>query len=129
MNKPPTNLAAFSSTMHSIDQDRLMNQARQKRMQAAGWKVGTTPEFLGLTTSGSLLIEVKLALVDAVRARRRKLGLTQAELGKLMRSSQSRVAKMESGDGTVSIDLLVHALVSLGITRKQLARALDTAAA
>ena len=91
--------------------------------------VGTTAEFLGLSTNESLLIEVKLALADAVRTWRRKLGLTQAQLGKRMQSSQSRVAKLEAGDGTVSIDLLVHALASLGITRKQLARVLGAAAA
>lgn len=106
-----------------------MKQSKQKRLRAAGWKVGTTEEFLGLTTNESLLIEVKLALADAVRVQRRKLGLTQAALGKRMRSSQSRVAKMEAGDATVSLDLLVHALANLGITRKQLARALAAAAA
>lgn len=67
-----------------------MNLAKQKRLQAAGWKVGTTAEFLGLSTNESLLIEVKLALAFAVRTWRRKLGLTQAQLGKRMRSSQSR---------------------------------------
>jgi ribosome-binding protein aMBF1 (putative translation factor) len=106
-----------------------MKQTKRKRLQAAGWKVGTAAEFLGLTTNESLLVEVKLALAHAVRAQRCKLGLTQAELGKRMRSSQSRVAKLEAGDRTVSLDLLVHALASLGITRKQLARALGAAAA
>jgi transcriptional regulator with XRE-family HTH domain len=64
-----------------------------------------------------------------VRARRIKLGLTQAQLAQRMRSSQSRVAKLEAGDRTVSIDLLVHALVRLGATRSQLARVLGARAA
>lgn len=106
-----------------------MNTKKKKRLATAGWRVGTASEFLGLSATEERFVEIKLALADAVRARRTKLGLTQAELGLRMHSSQSRVAKMEAGDRTVSIDLLVHALVSLGVTRRQLARVLATTAA
>jgi transcriptional regulator with XRE-family HTH domain len=60
---------------------------------------------------------------------RDKKGLTQAELAKLTGSSQSRVAKMESGDPSVSIDRLVKSLLTLGATRKQIAGAFSTARA
>jgi len=106
-----------------------MNTSKRKRLEAAGWRVGKTAEFLGLSTEEELYVEIKLALANAVRARRTKLGLTQAELARRMRSSQSRVAKLEAGDRTVSIDLLVHALVRLGATRPQLARVLGARAA
>ena len=76
-----------------------------------------------------MLVEVKLALADALRARRAKLGWTQEALARRLGSSQSRVAKMEAGDGSVSIDLLVRALAGLGATRKELAKALSTRAA
>ena len=56
-----------------------------------------------------------------------KLSLTQAQLAQRMRSSQSRVAKIEVGDRTVSIDLLVHAFECLGATRMQLARVIGAA--
>jgi DNA-binding XRE family transcriptional regulator len=106
-----------------------MNPAKRKRLEAAGWRVGKAAEFLGLSAEEELYVEIKLALADAVRARRVKLGLTQAELAQRMRSSQSRVAKLEAGDRTVSIDLLVHALVRLGATRSQLGRVLGARAA
>lgn len=106
-----------------------MNHKKQKRLAAAGWRVGTTADFLGLSTADALLVEIKLTLADAVRARRAKLGLTQAELGSRMQSSQSRVAKLEAGDRSVSIDLLVHALATLGCTRRQMARILGSTAA
>jgi len=106
-----------------------MNTSKQKRLEASGWRVGKTADFLGLSAAEELFVDIKLALANAVRTRRTKLGLTQAELARRMRSSQSRVAKLEAGDRTVSIDLLVHALVRLGATRRQLARVLASSAA
>ena len=106
-----------------------MNTSKKKRLEAAGWRVGNAAGFLGLSAAEDLLVEIKLALADAVRTRRTKLGLTQAELARRMRSSQSRVAKLEAGDRTVSIDLLVYALVVLGATRQQLARIFSSSAA
>lgn len=106
-----------------------MNTSKRKRLEAAGWRVGTTADLLGLSSEEELYVEIKLALADAVRARRAKLGLTQAALATRMHSSQSRVAKLEAGDRTVSIDLLVHALVRMGATRQQLARVFSSRAA
>ena len=80
--------------------------------------------MLGLSASESLLIESRLALSDALRARRAKLGWTQTRLAKAIGSSQSRVAKMEAGDKTVSIDLLVSTLGCLGATCRELSRIL-----
>lgn len=105
-----------------------MHAAKRKRLEAAGWRVGNAADFLRLSSEEELYVEIKLALANAVRARRTKMGLTQSDLARRMRSSQSRVAKLEAGDRTVSIDLLVHALVRLGATRHQLARVLGRAA-
>ncbi|OGO38999.1 MAG: hypothetical protein A2Z03_00735 [Chloroflexi bacterium RBG_16_56_8] len=60
---------------------------------------------------------MKLALSESVKGR-----LTQMELARLLESSQSRVAKMESGDSSVSLDLLVRSLIALGATRQDLAQ-------
>lgn len=106
-----------------------MNTSKQKRLEASGWRVGKAADFLGLSAAEELFVEIKLSLANAVRSRRTKLGLTQGELARRMRSSQSRVAKLEAGDRTVSIDLLVHALVRLGATRQQLARVFSSSAA
>jgi len=51
-----------------------------------------------------------------------KRGLTQTQLAEQIASSQSRVAKMEAGDRSVSLDLLVRSLLAMGITRRDLAR-------
>jgi len=51
-------------------------------------------------------------------------GLTQTELAKHLGSSQSRVAKLEAGDTSVSLDLLIRGLLAVGASRKDVAQAL-----
>jgi len=99
-----------------------MNQAKKKRLEKKGWKVGTVAELLNLTPDESAYIEMKLALSQSVRARREHQRLTQTQLAKLLKSSQSRVAKIEAGDQSVSLDLLVRSLVVLGASRRDLAQ-------
>jgi len=102
-----------------------MKPEKRKRLEAAGWKVGTVREFLDLTDEETALIELKLDLARAVKAERICRKLTQDELGRMLGSSQSRVAKMEGGDPSVSIDLLVRSLLRMGATRRDLARHLS----
>lgn len=99
-----------------------MNKAKKKRLEKQGWKVDSTEEFLGLTQEESRFIEIKLALSHWLRERREALELTQAELAQRLSSSQSRIAKMEAGDPSVSIDLLIRSLFSLGATKRELAQ-------
>jgi len=106
-----------------------MSADRRKRLEAAGWKVGTVREFLGLSEAESALIEIRLALARGLRVRRERKRLTQAALARQIGSSQSRVAKMETGDPSVSIDLLVRTLLTLGVAPKELARLIGSAAA
>lgn len=101
-----------------------MDKTKQKRLEAAGWKVGTVAEFLRLSDEEAAIIELRLRLSDSVRERRTRLGLSQAEFAKRLGSSQSRVAKMEAADLSVSLDLLLRALVALGATRREIARAI-----
>lgn len=101
-----------------------MNKAKQKRLEAAGWKVGTAVEFLGLSDEEAAIVELRLRLSDSVRVRRTRLGLSQAAFAKRLGSSQSRVAKMEAADPSVSLDLLLRALLALGATRREIARAI-----
>jgi ribosome-binding protein aMBF1 (putative translation factor) len=102
-----------------------MKPEKKKRLEAAGWKVGTVSEFLGLTDEEGALIELKLDLAKAVRTERMRRQMTQETLGASLGSSQSRVAKMEAGDPSVSIDLLVRALLKMGVTRRDLGRHLS----
>jgi phage-related protein/DNA-binding XRE family transcriptional regulator len=101
-----------------------MDTKKKKILESKGYKVGTVKEFLGLSPEETEYIELKLALSDALAKRRKKSNLTQAQLAKLLNSSQSRVAKMEKGDPTVSVDLLVKSLLALGADKKIIARAI-----
>jgi len=101
-----------------------MEKRKKKDLESKGYKVGSVVEFLGLSTEESEYIELKLALSDALAKLRKKSNLTQTQLAKMLKSSQSRVAKMEKGDPTVSVDLLVKSLLALGADKKSIARAI-----
>jgi predicted XRE-type DNA-binding protein len=111
------------------ERKQIMKAGKQKRLAAAGWRVGTVGEFLGLSKQEAALVEVKLRLARRLRALRAQRGLSQAAVAKLVRSSQSRVAKMETGDGTVSIDLLVRSLLAVGASPKEIGRVIGRDAA
>lgn len=99
-----------------------MKEAKKKKLESKGWKVGSTQDFLGLSDEEYAYIELKLALSRSLRERRQEKELTQDDVAKLMGSSQSRIAKMEAGDPTVSLDLLVRTLLELGATKEDMAR-------
>jgi transcriptional regulator with XRE-family HTH domain len=80
---------------------------------------------LGLSAEETAYIEMKLALSEKLKQRRQRKRMTQAELAKLVHSSQSRVAKMEAGDPSVSMDLLVKSLLALGVSKKELGRSIS----
>ncbi len=102
-----------------------MNKQKKTRLERAGWKVGSVREFLGLSTAEEALVELRLALSRGLRERRAKRKLSQEQLAELIGSSQSRVAKMEAGDPSVSIDLLVRSLLTMGATQKELAQVIS----
>jgi transcriptional regulator with XRE-family HTH domain len=79
-------------------------------------------EFLDLTDEEDASIELRLKLAEGLKARRMGQGLPQEQLAKAIGSSRSRVAKMEAGDPTVSLDLLVRSLFVLGTTNRELAQ-------
>lgn len=106
-----------------------MDEKKQKRLEAAGFAVGSADEFLGLTSEESAYVELKLALSQGLRERRTCSGLSQAALARRLGSSQSRVAKMEASDASVSLDLLVRALLATGADARTVAELIkDTAA-
>ena len=105
-----------------------MRTTKQKKLETAGWKVGNADEFLGLTPDESAYIEMKLALSHALRQRRLKSKLSQAELARMVHSSQSRIAKMEAGDPSVSIDLIMKSLLVLGASPKDVAKTISSGA-
>ncbi|MBD2608385.1 helix-turn-helix transcriptional regulator [Scytonema hofmannii FACHB-248] len=100
-----------------------MDDLKRKRLEAAGWKIGTVNDFLELSPLEAEIIEMKLALSQKLKQFRKNQEITQTSLAKRMNSSQSRVAKLESGDPSVSIDLLIRGLLSVGATKTDIALA------
>jgi hypothetical protein len=102
----------------------IMKTGKRKALERAGWHVGDARDFLDLSDVEATLIEVRLALATELRARRRARKISQAVLAQRVGSSQSRVAKMEAADRSVSIDLLMRCLLALGSTRRDIGRAI-----
>lgn len=99
-----------------------MDSKKKKEIEAKGWITGDASDFLDLSPEEARLIDLKLALRASLKDERKKRNVTQEELAKAMGSSQSRIAKMERGDPAVSVDLLLKALMSLGMTNKQISK-------
>ncbi len=103
-----------------------MHSSKRKRLEAKGWKIGDAKDFLGLTPEEEAYVEIKLRLSESFRAQRLRRKMTQLDVAKLLKSSQSRVAKMEAGDSSVSLDLLVRSILALGVSGKGLIQSLST---
>ena len=101
-----------------------MDKRKRAKLRAAGWTVGTTSEFLGLSDEEAAFVEFKLALSKALQALRAAQELSQVDVARRLQSSQSRVAKMEASDPSVSVDLLVKSLFKLGAQPGDIAKAL-----
>ena len=99
-----------------------MDKRKHRRLEKKGWKVGTIGEFLNLSPEEATIVEVRLALSQGVHELRRRKKVSQVQLAAMMGSSQSRVAKVESGDPAVSVDLMVRSLTVLGASRKDVGR-------
>lgn len=100
-----------------------MKTAKVERLQAAGWKVGNAEDFLHLNEEEAQLVALKLSLVSAVKKSRIKRNLSQIDLAQRMKSSQSRIAKIEAGDPSVSLDLIVRALIASGAKARDIQEA------
>ena len=106
-----------------------MRKQKKKRLATKGWKVGTVKKFLGLSNEESAYIELKIKLAADLRQRRQEKGLSQLDLAAKLQSSQSRVAKMEAGDPSVSLDLLIRSLLTLGASERELSQIITTSRA
>jgi DNA-binding XRE family transcriptional regulator len=103
-----------------------MNTNKLERLKAEGWAVGNAEDFLKLSDEEARLVALKLSLVNAVKKSRIKRKLSQVDLAQRMKSSQSRIAKIEAGDPSVSLDLMVRALIASGATTRDIQMAFTT---
>ena len=101
-----------------------MNKERERKLREAGFEIGDYGDLLGLTDEDREYVELRLSLIRAVREKRKELKLSQAVFAKRIGSSQSRVAKMEAGDPTVSFDLIMTSLLKTGSTSADIGRIL-----
>ena len=99
-----------------------MDKKKKEALEIKGYRVGGVEEFLGLSKEEEEYIEVKLALCQGLAHHRKESRLTQTRLAKKLGSSQSRIAKMEKGDPTVSLDLIVKSLLAMGATKSDIAK-------
>lgn len=100
-----------------------MEKSKRQHLEKKGWKVGTVSEFLDLTPEEAALIEIKLALSRYLKERRQQ-AMTQTELAEKLHSSQPRIAKAENGDASVSIELLIRAILATGATPQEIGQAI-----
>lgn len=88
------------------------------------WVEGSVQDFLELSDADMELIETRLAASRLLKATRQQKKFTQQFVAKQLHTSQSRLAKMEAGDSSVSLDLLFRSLFALGVSRKSLVSSL-----
>ena len=101
-----------------------MDELKKQRLESQGWKVGTVKDFLELTHEEATLIEIRHALSKNLKARRQKL-MTQKELATKLQSSQPRIAKAENGDNSVSIELLLRAMLAIGASPQDIGQVIS----
>lgn len=99
-----------------------MKQSKRKRLEAAGWQAGSAADFVGLNDEEAAYVELRVRLSGALKSRRLSSRLSQKAVAAAIASSQSRVAKMEAADPSVSLDLLIRALIALGVSLAELGR-------
>lgn len=98
-----------------------MLEAKRKRLESAGWKIGSVDEFLKLTPEESAIAEIKFVLAKELYERRKKKRLSQAALAKLTGSTQPRLALAETAHYSISLDYMIRSLFAVGATRKDIA--------
>ena len=92
----------------------------------SGWREGAVQEFLGLTDEEAALVRTKAALAVFLQQRRKTIGWSQAALAERLGSGQSRVAKMETAQPSVSLDLLVRAILVTGVSMNDIGAVIAT---
>jgi DNA-binding transcriptional regulator YiaG len=105
-----------------------MNKPKNSRKKADvkdHWVEGSVQDFRQLSDADMEYIEMRLAASRYLKSIRQAQNMTQKMVAMKLHTSQSRLAKMEAGDSSVSLDLLFKSLFSLGVSRKKLVRALS----
>jgi DNA-binding XRE family transcriptional regulator len=106
-----------------------MKKTKSAKLERVGYRLTNAQEFLGLSVQEMAVIDLKISLIQKLKEVRRTSGITQKELAKIIKSSQSRVAMLENGASDVSLELICKALFALGVTSKEIGKAISGARA
>ncbi len=99
-----------------------MDEKKQSRLVTKNWKVGESKDYLQIDSEEMALIELKVSLADTLQNRRKQKNMTQAQLAEHLHSNQALIEKMEAGDPSVPVDLLVESLLSLGLSKEEISK-------
>lgn len=100
----------------------MMHVSKRKKLEAAGYRVGDAADFLELSPEEVALIDMKVKLSGQLVELRKKAGISQGVLARRIGSSQSRVAKMEACDPSVSMDLMFKTAFALGADQTRIGK-------
>jgi DNA-binding XRE family transcriptional regulator len=98
-----------------------MKATKKRQLESKGWRVSNTADFLELTPEEAAIVEIRAALSTQLK-RRRTATMTQDQLARRIGSSQSRIAMAENGAKSVSLDLLMRALIATGATPQDIGK-------
>ena len=90
-----------------------MTEAKKKILEAKGYKVTDSAEWLGLSREEAQIVDMRVALAQELERVRKAKGITQAELAKRIGTKQSGVARMLNNPDTSTMDNLIKALIAL----------------
>ncbi len=83
-----------------------MDHAKRAALEAAGFRLSTVAEFLGLSEEDDDLVELRVALSQEIRRLRKVRRMSQREVARRMKTSQPRIANIEGASPGVSVDLI-----------------------
>lgn len=102
-----------------------MDALTKQLLRDAGFEIGTEREFLGLSAAQDTIVEIKVRLTALLRHERKLRGWTQAKLAQSLETRQQVVARAEQGHRSVTLDLLLRALLALGVSLNHITRAME----
>ncbi|MGK7929082.1 MAG: helix-turn-helix transcriptional regulator [Spirulina sp.] len=101
-----------------------MDVAKRQGLEKAGWQVGNTADFLQLSPEEIAFIDLKFALSQRLKELRLQQNLSPERLAQKLQSPEASIARIEAGDPSVSLDLIVRAMLSLGATIQDISTAI-----
>lgn len=103
-----------------------MKKVKREPLERMGYRITDTQKFLALSDGEMAVIDLKISLIQKLKDVRKAAGITQKQLAKMMKSSQSRIAMLESGSSDASLELICKALFVLGVSSKEIGKSISS---